>query len=155
MIYLDTHVVAWLYGGQLSLIPAPVKTRLESDDILISPMVLLELEYLFEVGRARDHARVVVDSLARAIGLGVCDLPLAEVVGCALSLTWTRDPFDRLIVAHAMFRGADLATRDGTIRKRYPRALWDDASIAETRDGSGVYAAMGRSARAAKKRRAR
>jgi PIN domain nuclease of toxin-antitoxin system len=46
--------------------------------------------------------------------------------GCAsiaLDEKWTRDPFDRLIVANA--KGfAWLISADEAIRKHYPRAVW-------------------------------
>jgi len=35
--------------------------------------------------------------------------------GAALDLSWTRDPFDRLIAAHARLRGWRLATADETL----------------------------------------
>ena len=49
-IYLDTHVVAWLYAqGPLS-IPNSIATMIEAcDDLRISPMVRLELQYLYKV----------------------------------------------------------------------------------------------------------
>ncbi len=51
VVYLDTHVVIWLYSGNLELIPKPVQTILNLNDLLISPIVKLELEYLFEIKR--------------------------------------------------------------------------------------------------------
>ena len=48
--YLDTHLVVWLYAGQVELIPHSVREILENSNLLLSPMVDLELEYLFEIG---------------------------------------------------------------------------------------------------------
>jgi PIN domain nuclease of toxin-antitoxin system len=42
----------------------------------------------------------------------------------ARSLFWTKDPFDRLIVAHALAADAILLTADGTIREHCPQASW-------------------------------
>jgi PIN domain nuclease of toxin-antitoxin system len=42
----------------------------------------------------------------------------------ALPLSWTRDPFDRLIVAQAAVRDAPLLTKDRAIRRRYRAAVW-------------------------------
>jgi len=39
-------------------------------------------------------------------------------------LSWTRDAFDRLIVAQAALDRAALVTRDRLILKHYPKALW-------------------------------
>ena len=41
----------------------------------------------------------------------------------ALREKWTRDPFDRLIVANAKAAGAPLITKDERIRKHYRRAI--------------------------------
>lgn len=124
VIYADTHVVAWLYAGRVELIPARARTLIEDGPLLVSPMVALELEYLFETGRIRERAQGILQALARDIGLRLCDLPFADVVGAAVRQSWTRDPFDRIIVAQAALRRAPLITRDADIRAHYDRALW-------------------------------
>lgn len=43
----------------------------------------------------------------------------------AAGLTWTRDPFDRLIAAHAIVAGAPLLTADRTILENLPQAVWE------------------------------
>ena len=124
MIYLDTHVVAWLYAGELDLLPASVRDLIELEDLVISPMVELELEYLFESGRTSVRSKAVVDALADEVGLARCGLPFTQVVAKALEQTWTRDPFDRLIVAQAAARKLPLLTRDQTVLDHYEGAIW-------------------------------
>jgi PIN domain nuclease of toxin-antitoxin system len=46
-------------------------------------------------------------------------------VQAAAGLTWTRDPFDRLIAAHAILSGAPLLTADRRILANLPQATWD------------------------------
>jgi PIN domain nuclease of toxin-antitoxin system len=46
--YLDTHTAAWLYGGFISKLSAEAFDLIENSQVLISPIVMLELEYLFE-----------------------------------------------------------------------------------------------------------
>jgi PIN domain nuclease of toxin-antitoxin system len=42
-----------------------------------------------------------------------------------LDEAWTRDPFDRVIVAHAKSNGmAHLIGSDATMKKHYPRTVW-------------------------------
>ncbi|MHC4858873.1 MAG: type II toxin-antitoxin system VapC family toxin, partial [Planctomycetota bacterium] len=60
VIYLDTHLAAWLYAGRVDLVPAPVQRLLEKEALLVSPMVALELQYLFEVGRVGAGAETVL-----------------------------------------------------------------------------------------------
>jgi PIN domain nuclease of toxin-antitoxin system len=122
--YLDTHVVAWLYGGELEKLSATAAEEIQKNDSLISPMVVLELQYLFEIGRATSPASTVIEALKRRIGLSVCELSFAKVVEGALHQKWGRDPFDRLIVAHASANDAPLITKDEKIRRHYKRAVW-------------------------------
>ncbi len=125
LIYLDTHVLVWLYAGRLDLFPAAALERLNRGRLLISPIALLELEYLFEVGRITEPAARIVETLGAELGLATCDLPFAAVVRKALEQSWTREPFDRLIVAQADARGAPLLTRDESILDNYRGAVWD------------------------------
>jgi PIN domain nuclease of toxin-antitoxin system len=124
VIYLDTHVVAWLYAGELELLPHPVRDLLEREELTISPMVEFELQYLYESGRTTEAGRVVVDALEEEIGLARCGLPFARVVTAALDQEWTRDPFDRIIVAQASARRLPLLTKDQTILDHYDQAIW-------------------------------
>jgi PIN domain nuclease of toxin-antitoxin system len=64
-------------------------------------------------------------ALRQSIGLQVEDVSLAELVQAAQSLSWTRDPFDRLIAAHAIVADVPLLTADMTIRENLPLAAWD------------------------------
>jgi PIN domain nuclease of toxin-antitoxin system len=126
VIYLDTHVVVWLYAGDLELLPQEVRELLEGEELVISPMVELELQYLYESGRTTQPGRVVVDTLDEEIGLARCGLPFGQVIAAALNQDWTRDPFDRVIVAQARARRLPLLTRDQTIRDHYREAIWID-----------------------------
>ncbi|MES1241035.1 MAG: PIN domain-containing protein [Acidobacteriota bacterium] len=125
LIYLDTHVVAWLFAGRVDLFPPAARKLLDENDLLISPAVVLELQYLHEIRRTADPAQVVVESLEDAIGLKVCDQPFPPIIGAALDQHWTRDPFDRILVAQAALREAPLVTRDRNIRDHYPHAVWE------------------------------
>lgn len=91
----------------------------------IPAIAVLELTYLHEVGRARDSADVMLAALRRSIGLTVADLSVADLVAAAAGLSWTRDPFDRLIAAHAIVAGAPLITADRTLLEHLPQAVWD------------------------------
>ena len=49
----------------------------------------------------------------------VDDIPLTSLMRHALRLDWTRDPFDRMIVAHSSARRVPLCTTDRNIRAHY------------------------------------
>jgi len=123
--YLDTHVLFWLCENRLHRISEPALDALNQHDLLISPIVNLELTYLHEIGRSRRVAQDIVRQLREQVGLRVCDHSFVDVAETATFESWTRDPFDRMIVAHAKANGyALLVTADEKIRANYPRAVW-------------------------------
>lgn len=123
--YLDTHIVLWLAAGKVNRLSSKARGLLDRAELLLSAMAYLELEYLHELGRTRLLARDLLEKVGHETNLRLCDLPFAEIASAALDEKWTRDPFDRLIVAHAKVNGfAPLISADETIRKHYPRAVW-------------------------------
>jgi PIN domain nuclease of toxin-antitoxin system len=101
-----------------------VRGRLEAETPFVSPIVELELTYLYEVGRVSEPAAAPLSALRASIGLELADAPVAELVQAAVGLSWTRDPFDRLIAAHAIVANSPLVTADETIRQHLPLAVW-------------------------------
>ena len=124
MIYLDTHVLIWLYLGETKDLGGAARKAIEGQQLRVSPAAVLELEFLHEIGRMRIGAAEMLAALDRDLGLQVCDLPFRDVVECALRENWGRDPFDRLIVANARARDAVLVTKDEKILRNYPLAIW-------------------------------
>lgn len=121
---LDTHVVVWLYTGEVERFSDTARDALEHDDLVISPIVELELAYLHEIGRLTVTGAVVVADLRARLGLALSALTTSAVVAAASTLAWTRDPFDRLIVGDAAAGDDPLLTKDGIIREHFPQARW-------------------------------
>ena len=124
MIYLDTHVVVWLYAGEHSRLARTGRQLIESEPLLVSPILLLELSLLEETGRIQAGPQTVFNELEASLGLSLCDLPFPVVSAASLQQRWTRDPFDRLIVGQAIARGARLVTKDRLIRRHFRGAIW-------------------------------
>jgi len=124
VIRLDTHVVVWLYQGQTERLSARAAERIETHSLVVSPMVQLELTYLHEIGRLTVSGAEILGDLGSRIGVQLSDASLAAVVHAAASLNWTRDPFDRLIVADALVASTELLTKDATIAAHCPLAVW-------------------------------
>jgi PIN domain nuclease of toxin-antitoxin system len=82
------------------------------------------LTYLYEIGRVSEPASAPLSTLRREFGLQIADVSLADLVEAAIGISWTRDPFDRLISAHAIIANAPLITADETIRANLPQATW-------------------------------
>ncbi len=124
LTFLDTHIVCWLYAGRLDLISPTAQAAIESGLPRVSPMALLEVQYLHEIGRITKTADQVLAALTDEIGLRVGEAPFADVAARAQTLDWTRDPFDRLIVAEALVANGALITRDDNIRGHCTCAVW-------------------------------
>jgi PIN domain nuclease of toxin-antitoxin system len=125
MIYLDTHVVVWLYSGETALFPPVASQLIEDNELFISPIVLLELQYLHEIKRIIVEPTVIFDNLMETVGLAKCRTSFGRVIAESMGLSWTRDPFDRIITATAAIHNTVLLTKDEQIRQEYSRALWD------------------------------
>ena len=123
-MYLDTHVVAWLYAGELGRLSASATQLIEENDLLISPAVLLELQFLKEIKRITADPMLVIQTLEETLGLNMCRLDFSKVVIAALSQSWTRDPFDRIIAAQASVRNELLLTKDRMILQNCSVACW-------------------------------
>jgi PIN domain nuclease of toxin-antitoxin system len=102
-----------------------VRALIESEQSFVSPVVELELTYLFEAGRVTEPAAAPLGALRRSIGLQVADVSLAKLVDVAGTLSWTRDPFDRLIAGQAVATDVPLVTADRTILDNLSLATWD------------------------------
>ena len=100
------------------------QAALEDSELAISPMVLLELEYLYEIHWIVRPPLALAQQLRNQIGLEIKDAGFAAIIGTPISETWTLDPFDRIIVAHARADSARLITSDSKIRENYSKAIW-------------------------------
>jgi len=125
LVYCDTHVIVGLHVKNLDFFPRPATRLLEHGHLLISPIVLLELEYLYEVGKIKTSAEKISKELEKNLGLKICDQNFLDVIHESLNQSWTWDPFDRLIVAQAALTKSSLITKDEFILKHYTYAVWE------------------------------
>jgi PIN domain nuclease of toxin-antitoxin system len=124
-LFLDTNALILFHQGDQKIISRnAVKYFDEADELYISPIVLLELQYLKEVGRIRYSANAIIDYMHNVHGIEVEEQGFSSAVRSALQLSWTRDPFDRIITAHASIYEAWLLTKDDQIRSHYDKAVW-------------------------------
>ena len=124
-IYLDTHVAAFIHSGKPELLsPTAVHLLEAATETLLSPMAVLELQYLYEVGRIRYSGSQIAEFLQTQLAIAVDTQSLGDAVLHAVHVDWTRDPFDRVITAQAGRAGAPLLTRDQNIHDHFPDAVW-------------------------------
>jgi PIN domain nuclease of toxin-antitoxin system len=113
LILLDTNAVLWALAEH----PRASPLLSAGHQLRLSPVSLLEVRLLVEVGRLglvpdRSVAEIAEDSRWKL------DSPAsARLFAAAFDLDWTRDPFDRLLVAHARYRRWRLATGDRQLQE--------------------------------------
>ena len=113
VILLDTNALLWLDSGHKR--SRPLAQWLGS--LYVSPASLLEVQLLVELGRIRLRVPVA-DRLLDDDRWLLDDPASGDWFSAALGLSWTRDPFDRLLVAHARLRRWRLATGDRMLLER-------------------------------------
>ena len=110
VILLDTSALIWIDAGH----PRVRGLVRRHERLYVSPASLLELQFLHEAGKVRlrnGAVRWVVDDDRWLVDEPP---PGAWFLG-AVDTGWTRDPFDRLLVAHAQIRRWRLATSDARL----------------------------------------
>lgn len=125
VIMLDTHVVVWLHANAVSRLSPRAVAAIEANDLVVSPAVELELAHLHEIGRTGGPASEVLGYLGSALGMAVAQIGFGPLCAAATRLTWTRDPFDRLLAAHSLVAGLPLLTKDASILEKLDLAFWD------------------------------
>jgi len=114
---LDTHFLLWIVLDVPRLDEFPWLERYRPWGI--SPVSLLEIQFLAEVGRLEVHQPEFRDALARDPRFTLDEVPLVPLIEKALPMSWTRDPFDRLLAAHSEARRVPLATLDRRMRDEH------------------------------------
>lgn len=124
-LYLDTHIVVWLRQKELQKFsPKALEAIEQAGQLFISPMVELELKFLHEIGRISETPYNILGDLGAMIGLKIDDHSFSEIIQKAMLIDWPRDPFDRIIVAHAMSQERKLLTKDEKILSHFQDAIW-------------------------------
>ena len=116
-LLLDTHFLIWLVLGSRRLAQFPWIDQYRPWGV--SPVSFLEIQFLAEVGRLTVRNPEFINAVMSDSRFTIDDIPLASLVRHALKLDWTRDPFDRLLVAHSSARRVSFCTTDRGIRENH------------------------------------
>lgn len=120
-LLLDTHFLLWAILGSPRLEAFPWLDRYRPWGI--SPVSFLEIQFLAEVGRLEVRQPELSQAVANDPRFVVDEAPLVPLVEKALPLSWTRDPFDRLLAAHSEARRVPLCSLDRRIRENHRRVV--------------------------------
>jgi PIN domain nuclease of toxin-antitoxin system len=112
VILLDTNALIWLLQGHRRARLLAKHPRLQ-----MSPASLFELQLLVEAGRLALPRDRTVSAVVQDPRWRLDEPPAGAWFEIACELSWTRDPFDRLLVAHARLRGWKLATGDSVLHE--------------------------------------
>ena len=113
-----------MYAGYVTKLSEIAIDQIENNELYISQVVRLELQYLFEIGRLTVTPETLIKSLGKSIGLKVSLMDVEQVFDQAIVCNWTRDVFDRLITAEAEALCWVLITKDEKILANYDKAIW-------------------------------
>lgn len=116
-LLLDTHFLLWLALGSARLAAFPWLDRYRPWGV--SPVSFLEVQFLAEIGRLSVRNPEFTDAVMDDPRFSVDDVALMALVRPGLRLAWTRDPFDRLLVAHSLARRVPLCSVDRRIRSHH------------------------------------
>jgi PIN domain nuclease of toxin-antitoxin system len=116
-VLLDTHFLLWAVLGSERLEEYPWMERYRPWGV--SPVSFLEIQFLAEVGRLEVRQPQFTRAVATDPRFVLDEVPLVPLVEKALPLSWTRDPFDRLLAAHSEARRVPLCSTDRRIRRAH------------------------------------
>ncbi|HBF12851.1 MAG TPA: hypothetical protein DDW49_05615 [Deltaproteobacteria bacterium] len=120
-VLIDTHILLWILSKSKKLKDVPwIK---EFNYLTLSPISLLEIKFLKECGRIDLEFDELIGKLKKDTAFHIDDISFDEVCTAAFSFPWTRDPFDRLLVAHSQVRNIPLGTCDTMIKKHYSHTV--------------------------------
>ena len=100
------------------------KTAIDESELYVSQMVRLELQYIYEIGRLKARADTILNYLSKTIGLKISEIEFNQIIDEAMKISWTRDGFDRLLVAEAQTLKLGFVSADRDIKSNYKRTIW-------------------------------
>lgn len=120
---LDTHSLVWRLLDPKRLSRRIRSLFLKEDNSFLIPVIcLLEMQYLTEVGRITADIEQAMEAIHEEPAFQV--VPYDEAVMLhSLRLTTTRDPFDRIILAHALASSTKIITKDRWMKNMAPHLV--------------------------------
>lgn len=121
MVFLiDTCTLIWL-GGPQAKIPMSVRTQLARGDVCVSEISRVEIA----IKEAKyGNFGVDFDLLIATAGFVSTPFPVGAHRAYATLPDHHKDPFDRMLIAHALCEGSTLVTCDTDIRKYDVPTFW-------------------------------
>lgn len=116
-ILLDTHFLIWILTRAERIADFPWLDSYRP--WVLSPISLLELQYLSEIGRIELKSTEFLKTIQSDHRFVLDEISSLLLVRHALPLNWTRDPFDRLLAAHSLARNLPLCSVDRVLKSHH------------------------------------
>ncbi len=98
---------------------------MEEGLLYCSPIVLIELNFLFQKNRITQPPNKILSKLSNELEVRLSTTPYIDLVHRGLRINWTRDPFDLLITAEVIDQQNHyLITKDELILANCKEAIW-------------------------------
>ncbi|KAA3610716.1 MAG: PIN domain-containing protein [Calditrichaeota bacterium] len=123
-LFLDTHVIIWLYQRNKKPFSKNALKLLDLAELYFPSISFLEISFLNQLGKINFTAIEAQSDLTSNVNIVFARTDTFDLSKEASTMVWTRDPFDRLITAEASFHQAKLLTKDKLILKNYDNATW-------------------------------
>ncbi len=130
LLVTDTHPLVWYITAQASKLPIKVKEAFDDAvagrcAIFIPAVVLWEFSMLIKAGIVRPAVSLeeYVQEHFYAKAISILDIETDDILR-SHTLTFSRDPFDVLIVAMALRLDSPLISSDGMIHDQKPCELF-------------------------------
>jgi PIN domain nuclease of toxin-antitoxin system len=126
-ILLDTHTVLW-WAGDIERLSTKARTILSDvqSDIFMSVVTVWEIAIKYHLGRLRMpiSPEQFIAHLTAELQLTILPIEASHTFTAASLPFHHRDPFDRLLVSHAMYHNIPILTSDSVL-PRYPiQVIW-------------------------------
>ena len=123
MYLIDTHVLVWMATGDKRL-SQTARALLTSPDAAIHVSVISEWELVLKSRTSGFRLPLPFELLVARSGFTRIDLVSGTPQLVELLPAIHADPFDRILIAQALFHGYTLVTRDSDIRKYPVPTFW-------------------------------
>ena len=114
---LDTHFLIWITGNAKRIRRYPWLSQYEPWGV--SAISFLEIQLLTESGKLNLRNPQFTEAVLSDARFAVDEVPLVALIQKSLQLSWSRDPFDRLIAAHSLARRVPLCSVDSVMLENH------------------------------------
>lgn len=121
MLILDSQAVVWWVMADARLSPRATETIRGGQDVAVSVASLWELEIKRAKGKFNGPR---LDDVLRGSAVKFLDITADDATAAASLPPHHGDPFDRMIVAQSMLRGATLVTADAALAAYGVPIVW-------------------------------